>query len=229
MAVKHSKVIGTIGERMESSATNSGYAKKHLAEVNKMRSAVAGLEKLATSKNMKDTEGAHLSKVAKSTKRLETQVDGYLNRINDIYREGMIDIDSRIKSQAKLTPSKHAAEIRQAFRDMKPDQRSDAFNEALKNQNTEVLAAILDAPAIVSGVDDEIKNRYREAIEKVMAPEAYAEREALHDSLNSSLIALKSVRNAIKDGFDPVKLAEIDAAEQAHQEATQAFESAMSA
>lgn len=231
MAVKHSLVLKTHVERLEKQLKDSSttYARKHLMEVRKMATAVEGLERLALSRNLKDTPEAHMAKVASATKRLKTQNDNTINVIGDIYREGTLALDQSISREANLVPNKFAPEIRQAFNNMSHKDKMDVLNNSLKNKNTETLAAILEAPEILTGLNQDTRDRYKDSAEKALAPELYKQRELLNESFEVALAAEKTVRNAINDGFDPQKLAEIDAAEAKHQEAAQAFESAMSA
>lgn len=231
MAVKHSLVLKTHVERLEKRLNDrsSSYARKHLMEIRKMASSVEGLERLALSRNLKDTPEAHLAKVASATKRLKTQSTNTLNSISETYREGAKALTESIQREANLVPNKFAPEIRQAFHGMSHKDKMDVLNNSLKNKNTETLAAILEAPEILTGLNEDTKARYRDSAEKMLAPELYQQREELNEAFEVALAAEKSMYNAIKEGFDPDKLAEIDAAEQKHQEAAQAFESAMTA
>ena len=230
MAVKHSVVINHHVQRLERIISDklSSYSHKHLMEMRKMASAVQGLERWAVSKNPKETNEAHMAKIASAAKRLGTESTKNLNLINDIYIEGLNSLDSAIKQEANLLPNKFAVEIRQMFGGMNNKQKMEVLNNALESKDSATMAAILEAPDMISGLNQDTRDRYKVAMEKMLAPELYQQRVELNDSYELSLAADRSIQNAIRDGFDPVKLAEIEEAEGVHQEAAREFESAMS-
>jgi len=65
--MKHSAVLKTLVERTEQrfNENTSDYSKKHLYDMKKMLSSVQSLERVAVSRNPKETQELHMSKVAK--------------------------------------------------------------------------------------------------------------------------------------------------------------------
>ena len=61
-------------------------------------------------------------------------------------------------------------EIRQALRMMKPEERHEALNNALKNGEGVIIAAIVDTPTLLTGIDPKLASRYQESLERMKAP-----------------------------------------------------------
>lgn len=211
----------------ESTKDKNLTAQRYAQEVKRMASSVEALERLAVSRNPKDTEESHTVKVAAAAKRLASDAAKTNDRLHDTLKNSVITIEAKIREQAGMLPNQYATEIRQAFRSMTQQQRGEALQTALKNGDSATIAAIADAPEIVTGIQTEFRDRMVESLQRQKAPELYAELDDVYESFSTSLAALGTVDKAISSGFDPAKLAEIEAAEAKHNDASNALTSSM--
>lgn len=227
--VKYSKVLNQHYSRLSDrlKGSNNLHARRQLAQIQKMHAMVESLEKLAASRRPSETPEGHLLRIAEATRKIKAQRDAISETAHGILRDGVTDLDNAIASRVGLVEGKYAAEIRAAFRAMTPEQRSEALYQAAKSGDAETVAAITEAPSILSGVHDEVRTRTRELLENSKAPELVAQRADLFDSFDSVLASMSAVSKAAAEGFDPAKLAEIEKAEADHTERAQAFESAL--
>ena len=227
--MKHSAPINAILKRQrEANAKRENtYSLQHTVQIAQIAKAVESLENLSINKSPIDTDAAHTLKLAKATENLKLKAQKMREDAHETYRSGLMDIESAIKKQAGLIADSNASEIRQALRMMKPEERHEALNNALKNGEGVIIAAIVDAPTLLTGIDPKLASRYQESLERMKAPDLVADRDSLNDSFTTALTVLKSVDNAINAGFDREKLQEISASEKRHQEAAMGFENAI--
>ncbi|MDT8372224.1 MAG: hypothetical protein RQ783_09605 [Gammaproteobacteria bacterium] len=226
--MKYTPVLKTYLERIESATKGKSLtAQRYAMEVRRMAGAVEALERLAVSRNPKETEEFHAVKVAAAAKRLAADVAKTNERLNNTFRDSVAILDAQIRQQSGMIPNQYANEIRQALRSMNQKKRNEALQKALKDGDSETLSAIQDAPEVVTGIQLEFRDQLVEGIRRQKAPELYSEFENNSDSFSTALAALGSVNKAISEGFDPKKLAEIEAAETRHMEAQNALNSSM--
>jgi hypothetical protein len=223
--MKYSKPLAEIGSRMSKAAEKNAYARSLQIHVNQMIRSVEGLENFSANKSPKDTDAGHTLKIAAQAKRLQTETARWEKVLNDNVRQGIDELDRAITEKSGLRENLHGAEIRAAFRGMSLKERSEALNSALKAGDGATIAAISEAPALLSGVTADIQTRYREGIMAALAPEETAAKAELFESFDAGLIALGLVNRSIASGYDPVKLREIEQAEAKSADASRSLES----
>lgn len=224
--MKHSAVLKTHLERISKLTEGKSLsAQRYTQEVRRMANAVEALERLSLNRSPRDTEEAHAVKIAAAAKRLGADFSTTGDRLNNSFREAVTTLDAQIREQAGLIPSQYSSEIRQSFRSMDSQQRGQALQKALGAGDSEIFAAIQDAPEVVTGIQPEFRDRLVESLQRKKAPDLMVEYENVYESFTTALTALGSVQKAVSEGFDPVKLAEIEAAEASHLQAQTDFNS----
>ncbi|SHK89325.1 hypothetical protein SAMN05216369_3515 [Marinobacter antarcticus] len=223
--MKYSAPLKEIGSRMAKAAEKSSHARSLQIHVNQMVRSVEGLENFSANKSPKDTDAGHTLKIAAQAKRLQTETQRWEKSLNDNARRGINELDMAITEKAGLRETLHGAEIRAAFRGMSFKERGEALNAALKAGDGATIAAISEAPALLSGVTSDMQTRYREGLQEAMAPEETAAKADLFEAFDAGLVALGIVRKSIDSGYDPVQLREIEESEAQSAEAYRALES----
>lgn len=222
--MKYSKVIEQHEKRLiERAGDNNPF----MGEVRRMLRGVTSLESLALNRNPKHTEEAHIADIAKASRRLKTEADAANERLNTIYRSKLIQLDNAINEKAGLTVGAEAAkEIRQALRSMPEKERMKELNKALQRGDGEVIKAISGASELLTGIPVDTAQRTVEALQRDKAGDLIAQRDALDESFSASLTVIKDVNLAVKEGFDPKQLREIEEAAERHAQSVHAFEGA---
>jgi len=223
--MKYSTPLKEIASRMAKAGEKSSHARSLQIHVNQMTRSVEGLENFSANKSPKDTDAGHTLKVAAQAKRLQTETARWEKSLNDNVRRGINELDLAISEKAGLRETLHGSEIRTAFRGMSFQERSEILNAALKSGDGSTIAAITEAPALLSGVTADMQGRYREGVMEALAPEETAAKADLLESFDAGLTALGIVNKSIERGYDPVKLREIEGAEAQSAEAYRALES----
>ncbi|GEM_PF-2740649 len=107
------------------------------------------------------TAAKNLSDVAKAADALSEKVStGYSKQIADV-AAGKAQAQAAVDAKVALTPTANAAEIRSVFRSMSAEDRTAAMAAAFKDNDKEVLAALVSAPALTHGCDrDQLAAQY---------------------------------------------------------------------
>jgi hypothetical protein len=198
------------------------------AEVTKLHAAATALEKLRANADPTVTPAAHAKRVMSAAAKLKEQVASARDRAHRIMHDGATDIDRRIAAKVNLKPDAFAAEIRATFRGMPPERQLRVLAELATQNRGPELAALIEAPGIVTGLTGDLQNRYRDLIVSTHASEEHAEQAELMEAFLATL-DMMPVASAVADALsDPAKLAEIERGEAAAAEAAAAFDSAVS-
>lgn len=195
--------------------------------VNRMSKAVVALENLSLNRNPMQTEEAHISNVAKSAKKLLNESLMAKDELFNVYGNALVKISSEIENKGNIFVNEtQAQEIRQALRQMPEKERLKALNNALESKDGQVIKAIQNSSSLLTGIEKEHAEKMYTMLESRVAPELVEQREQLTKDFDTSMAAIKSVKSAVNEGFDPQVLNEIETAEKSHNEAQQSFNSA---
>jgi len=224
--MKYSKPLQVIADRMRERLNDRSTVEQRRIHslADGLAFKVKALEDIAANRSPSETDAAHVKRLAQSAKRLEKAREEAEAKAHEIYSEASTSLTDQMNRAAGLIPSKYEAEIRQAVRGMSSEQRTDFMNQALKEGNSEVMAAVIDAPAVLSGINPELQGRYRESMWQSKAPELYKAMENTGDMFSEILTVTHNVGRAVQEGFDPAELGKIEAAEAAHADANRRFE-----
>ena len=157
------------------------------------------------------------------------QVSATRDRIHAILKTGLEDIDGRARKTTGLKADRFEEEIRATFRSLDQDQKHSLLGELAENGKGAELAAIIDAPTVVTGITKEDVTRYREALETKHAPAEYRERNALTEAFIEAFDATTQGADLAGSLGDPARLALIERGEAAAAEALAAFNTAVAA
>lgn len=106
------------------------------------------------------TAGANLFEVEQLADKLADYAGKYEQHHSSL-SAAIKDREAAIEAKVALTPSAHAAEIRGVFLAMSPEDRTAAMATAFKDNDKEVLAALVNAPAITHGCNrDQLAAHY---------------------------------------------------------------------
>ena len=192
-----------------------------------MSKAVVALENLSLNRNPMQTEEAHISNVAKSAKKLLNESLMAKDELFNVYGNALVKISSEIENKGNIFVNEtQAQEIRQALRQMPEKERLKALNNALESKDGQVIKAIQNSSSLLTGIEKEHAEKMYTMLESRVAPELVEQREQLTKDFDTSMAAIKSVKSAVNEGFDPQVLNEIETAEKSHNEAQQSFNSA---
>lgn len=226
--MRYSKIIEQHVKRLTEQANDK--PSPFLDEIRRIHRGVESLENLSANRDPMVTEEAHTAKIARSADRLKNEAERAHSRLTNTLVSRLGELHNRIVEQTGLVVrDQYAAEIRQALRLLPEKERFEAFNQALKDGDGQLIAAVSEAPALLSGIPKDMAARQFEALEKMKAGDLVNQRQALNESYDEAVAALRSVDTAVKKGFDPAKLKEIREAEQRHAEAAQGFDRAFDA
>lgn len=206
---------------------SSQYSHHFLHEMRRMTQSVESLESLANHRDPRLTEAAHTTRMAEASRKLGHTRDKYKERISALTQEGLTVIERDLKARANLTPTAYAQEIRSAFLSMTHKKRGEVLDKAITEGNSEILAAVLDAPELVTGLDRERREGYKEKLFLTVAPELVAQRDEIMEIFKVGLTVSDTVKKAIDESFDPVKVRKIEEQAQQHQEAAAKFEASL--
>lgn len=209
------KAITTISNAMRDRIGNreNKYMRSAWAEVLRIDQAVSALTNIVKTRSPTETPDAHFKRVSATTQRLKLELSNAEERLRRVGMEGAQDIDSRINQALGLNENAYAAEFRQVLRTMSSEERNAALRKMIDAHNGEGLAAVLNAPGMLSGIDDAQREDYRESYVQSRAPALIAERDLLTSTIADVSTVIGTARRAVSDYSDPNRLKEIEDAE----------------
>jgi hypothetical protein len=163
-------------------------------------------------------------RVIEAAGKLIKEKNAVVEKLNKVYREGLLENELKTSEKVSLKPNEYAAELRATFRAMPTDadRKSELMQFAAKN-NGAALAAITEAPSLLSGVTEEDQQRCRTQIYEIHAKEELAELAELNAAFGASLDAINVAGVLGRELNNPARLAEINMGVDAAAAAEAAF------
>jgi hypothetical protein len=217
------KAIEVIAQRMTMDLPDHKAALQMQAEVNRLRLRGEALDNVNKTRSPLDTPAAHALKVAKLARSFDKETTDALNRATRIWADAYKDTQTRIDDKVNLRPDAFAPEIRAAFRTLSSKAKADLITQLVKENRGPELAAIVKAPAVLTGITDEARAAYENMMLVTYAAPEVDELAKLEDLLSSVTAATRASSNMVKDLTDPRKLAEIESQAAAADQASAAF------
>ena len=224
--------ISAIGDRMRSSwsdpAKPSPYSLRMSLEVRAIHEAVRGLDAIQKNRSQTETDGAHFLRVSKAAQQAKARFDASVNRLNETLQESARDLDGRIVQRLGLVENQYSAEIRATLRAMPDDKRNAYVREAIDRKDGAFVAAVVNAPSILTGVSDEMKGRYKELLTEKVAPELVAEQSEIFETFSAAMAAVTAAKRAASEVSDPALQISIEISQMRAEEAQRHFDATIS-
>jgi hypothetical protein len=217
------RAIEVIAQRMTMDLPDHKAALQMQAEVNRLKLRGEALDNVNRTRSPLDTPAAHALKVAKLARSFDKETTDALNRATRIWADAYKDTQTRIDDKVNLRPDAFAPEIRAAFRTLSSKAKADLITQLVKENRGPELAAIVKAPAVLTGITDEARAAYENMMLVTYAAPEVDELAKLEDLLSSVTAATRASSNMVKDLTDPRKLAEIESQAAAADQASAAF------
>lgn len=217
------RAIEAIGAKMLSDLPDHNTARQMNAEVNSIRLKGEALDRVARTRSPLDTPAAHALKVAKMARTFDSEVTAMINRTGRLWAEGYNDAQRRIDEKVNLKPDAFAQEIRTAFRGMSGKAQGALINRLVKENRGPELAAIVKAPAILTGISEEARASYEKMILNVHAADELDEIAKLEDVFGAVSAVSKAASSMVADFTNPASIAAIESQAAAANEASEAF------
>lgn len=126
-----------------------------------------------------------------------------------------------VNYQLKLSETQRAAEVRSFMRGLKPEERESFIAQAIEHKDSETIAAIVNGPAYLAGLDGDRQHGVWESYAKAHAPEVMAKRDAVNRAKEIARQAVMDVDDYVVQ-ITPAKA--LGEAEQKHEQFVQAVE-----
>ena len=193
-----------------------------------LRNATEAFGALATTRDQTITLAAHEKRVATAANKLKAQAKVSNEKCQAALRDGLGELAARIASKVKLQPNEHAKEIREVFREMATKDQLQLLKELSDSNRGPELAAIIEVPAILSGIAPELQNVYREQIVYLHARPEFDEQKALLDAVMPAMtVARVADETADELAIGPNRLKQIEDGEAAANAAQNTFNEAV--
>lgn len=217
------KAIEVIAQRMTMDLPDHKAALQMQAEVNRLKLRGEALDNVNRTRSPLDTPAAHALKVAKLARSFDKETTDALNRATRIWADAYKDTQTRIDDKVNLRPDAFAPEIRAAFRTLSSKAKADLITQLVKENRGPELAAIVKAPAVLTGITDEARAAYENMMLSTYAAPEMDELAKLEDVFDAVGAATRAAGMMVKDLTDPRKLSEIESQAAAADQASAAF------
>lgn len=227
--MKNSIPLRVIYGRMTEAAGNNelnSAAREMSTEVLRLVISLEGLESIIEKRDPTITEAAHKLRVSQAAKKLTQRAADTLDKINDYSHDGLNRLSDRIDEVAGLRPNEYAGEIRTAVRALKPDERRNVLKRALDSGDAATVAALVDAPSVVTGIEPEFAGAMREGFISKRAPREIEARDLLLETLSLAVKSVGTVKSVASTAADEKGVQKIIREQQAADDARRNFEQA---
>ncbi|MDZ4136682.1 MAG: hypothetical protein U1D06_13990, partial [Paracoccaceae bacterium] len=185
-----------------------------------------------SNRNPADTDAVHVKKAHDAGARLAKAAEATKTRANDLLSTHSQRISAALAERTGLRPAETLegimaqSELRAVVRAMPASKRNEVLRDAVKAKDAKTLAALLTAPALVTGIDPNYAGEMRTAYESAVAPELLDEMNMLIETDDALQAVMRTAETAARDTQDPAAVQAFIRAENAAQEAKAAFDSA---
>jgi len=212
------------------------YARPELVELAESEPAVAalknahsryreGFQRLRDSMKARDpneTEARHLTE---SRKVADQWLKDAAKRNDDAKgkaESALVGVKLDIRDKCGFDETPRASEVRSIFREMKPEQRITAANQAIESGDSEVMAALLNGSAMLTGLSEQDREGLKAAYVRRHAPELLKRKQTLEKALEiNQRTNIEALTNYSKM-FDSGRMGQISQASERSRQARQA-------
>jgi hypothetical protein len=198
------------------------------SQVSSLTETAQALHTLRATRNPTETEGAHQKRVSLAAVRLSKETTATMNRIFKITGDGHADIAARIRAKVKLQPDSYASEVRAVYRGLSRTEQIKMLNELVEQNRGPELAALIKAPASLTGMSEKLRQRYESAFLARHAPAEASEDAALEEAFDDAMVSARTAGEIADAYAKPAKLAEITRAEGVSPTAPKTFDEKVS-
>ena len=206
---------------------NAFTASKMLVEVRRVQGAVGALAQMGMSKKPTENEAGHYHRVAGAAKKLDAVINAVNEKMPVLQAERATDIDNRINERLGLVENQYASEVRTAIRNMEIKGRNKAVLQMIEDGDGASLAALTECPAILTGMNADVRQSYKGLLIDKKAPDLAKERDVLMQAVSDISILMKEARAASLAHSDPVKVGKIEQGEERAAKAEAQFNEAV--
>lgn len=197
-------------------------------EMVRLRNAAEALDSVRLNRSPLVTTAAHELNVAKKAKQFRQEAAASFNRAAETYAQELHNIDRRIAEKVNLKADEFAPEIRARFREMSGKQRKELIDALVDGKRGPELAAIVEAPSILTGINDQQRDAYRQRMVEKHAADELRAKEVMGDAFESVNASVSAADKFFKELTDPGRMSEIERADEAASTANDAFKQSLS-
>ena len=229
MTYQYYKAIEAMAERItQDKPTYKNVAFTQLyGQAMNLRNSIEALGNIHANRNPIETKEAHIKRVAKAAEQLSNKVKETQENIIRISQQGLRDINERIRMKVNLEPNGHAVEIRQVFRNLKLTEQVKLLHQLADENKGDELGAIVNAPALLTGIKPEMQAKYADYIVNKHAQEEWEEKNALTDSMEVAFMVNDVGKTVVSEYSDSAKLSEIERLEALANQANSEFSNSL--
>lgn len=215
--MKYSVPIRKILERAkaQNERAQTGGIAQMLGEMTRMALASEAFDVILTTRDPTKTDASHLKSIHDASKKLAGAAAKSRAEADRILSEAGYAIGQKLREETKLTDGPRGPEIRSALRAMSQADRNSLLLSAMKSNDSETLAAMLDAPAYLAGIHREHQATMRATYEEQVAPHLVREMDALLDTHQSAVAMTRAAERAAQEAQKADAVHKISEAEQA--------------
>jgi peptidoglycan hydrolase-like protein with peptidoglycan-binding domain len=198
------------------------------AELERLTNAMRALHSLHATANPNDTAAKHFVKVQLAAEKLKAEFERTNDRIHKIVLDAERVNDAAIRQKVNHAPDERfGQELRAAIKAMTQPEKVNFLSALVEKNDGPTLFAITSAPEILTGLSPELAKRFNEQILRKHAPAEFAQIAGLAEARLTAVDAMSFARETAIEYSDPVRLAQIEKAEQAANDAQAGFEASI--
>lgn len=159
--------------------------------------------------------GDHGLDVQRAAARLKFLADEAAKAFTMKAKEYELSFERSLREHSGLANGPYAVEIRERLYGMKPAERVKAVQGMITNKDGSALAAIFDAPPLLTGLSPEDIPKFREQFFQSTVPDIVKARDVYRELSEHAHAAIRTALKAATDYSDPRRLRELELKEAA--------------
>lgn len=187
--------------------------------------SITALVAMDATRDPTQTAAANDRRIINGAAKLKENREQTVVRLHSKLASLLRDIQGRIDQKVKLTPDGYAQEIRASLRAMSVPDRMRTLAQLAAGNNGPALAAMTEAPAMLTGLTVEQQKQFRDLIVETHAKAEKAEEAELLAAFSGCLSAADVAEALANDLSNPNRLADIERGVSAASAAEAAFNS----
>jgi hypothetical protein len=221
------RAIAALADRMLKGMEDYPAAQQMQAQVNRIRQGAEALDRANANRNPLETRAAHMKKIAAMARKLDQETVAVINRTAVIWGEAHAAVQRRIEEKVDLRPDSFAQEIRSAFRALDAEAQAALIKDLIDGNRGPEMAAIVRAPAVLTGISEDRRAMYERAIVSKHAGNELDEQARLAEVFEAVSAVSRTAGNFTKSLTDPVEFARIEREEAAANAAGADFDQSL--
>lgn len=207
-------VLKRMAQKMEEDHGDYDTAKSVTGKIRRFSEALGKIDSMKNNPDPLISETMHKKKLHDYATQTQKRATGLENELYGQLRTRQTELEEAITRRADLHPKQTDAETRQVLREMPIQERIDTAMKAAKNGDSSIMSAIANGNQLLTGIDEDTRQKALDVFKHKKAPEQMQELKANDQLFHDIVSTMSFVSQTVKSALDPANVEKANAASQ---------------